>query len=61
MKTWLTVDNNHVYRHNEYGDEPQWIGCIEFNDHNPSNRWFTMYGDNRTLNVSELQQILGFL
>lgn len=59
-KTWLTHNKktNDVHRHNEYGDEPDWIGTINYGD--GGSRWFTMYGDNRTLNVSELQQILDF-
>jgi hypothetical protein len=61
MKTWLTCDENGwVYRHNEYGDEPEWIGTIERSEED-GDRWFKMYGDNRTLNVIELQQILDFL
>jgi len=60
MKTWLTCDENGwVYRHNEYG-EPEWIGTIERSEED-GDRWFQMYGDNRTLNVIELQQILDFL
>jgi hypothetical protein len=60
MKTWLVCDKNRwVFRHNEYGDEPEWIGTIERSK--DGDRWFKMYGDNRTLNVPELQQILEFL
>jgi len=60
MKTWLVMDvNGWVFRHNEYGDEPEWIGTIEGGEH--GTRWFMMYGDNRVLNVEELQQILDFL
>jgi hypothetical protein len=61
MKTWLTCDEyGWVHRHNEYGDEPEWIGTIERSEED-GDRWFKMYGDNRTLNVTELQQILDFL
>jgi hypothetical protein len=60
MKTWLVCDKNGwVFRHYEYGDEPEWIGTIERSK--DGDRWFKMYGDNRTLNVAELQQILDFL
>lgn len=62
MKTWLTCDDTDVYRHNEYEDgfesKPEWIGTI--NRNNYGDRWFQMYGDNRTLDVAELQQILDF-
>jgi hypothetical protein len=51
--------NGWVFRHNEYGDEPDWIGTIERSK--DGDRWFKMYGDNRTLSVAELQQILDFL
>ena len=61
MKTWLQINrNNDVYRHNEYGDEPEWIGTIERSKED-GDRWFKMMGDNRTLSVAELQQILDFL
>ena len=65
MKSWLTCDENGwVYRHCEYDDgtvaEPQWIGTIELTQY-PADRYFQMYGDNRTLTVAELQQILDFL
>ena len=60
MKTWLQINrNNDVYRHNEYGDEPDLIGSIE--GELDGNGWFMIRGDNRTLNVEELQQILDFL
>jgi hypothetical protein len=60
MKTWLVCDKNGwVIRHNEYGDEPEWIGTIERSEED-GDRWFNMYGDNRTLSVAELQQILDF-
>ena len=67
MKTWLTCDENGwVRRHCEYecnGEDcersPEWIGCIE--QSKDGERYFQMYGDNRTLTVDELQQILDFL
>jgi hypothetical protein len=61
MKTWLVCDKNGwVIRHNEYGDELEWIGTIERSKED-GDRWFKMMGDNRTLSVAELQQILDFL
>ena len=64
MKTWLTCDGvGYVYRHREYDGtvaEPEWIGTIELTD-DPADRYFRMCGDNRTLTVAELQQILDFL
>ena len=64
MKTWLTCDGyGEVYRHTKYEDgyesEPEHIGNIELAD--DGYRWFQMYGDNRTLNVAELRQILDFI
>ena len=59
MKTWLVkLHDNSVFRHNEYEDEPLWLGNI---DELQGERWFTMYGDNRTLNKDELKQLLDFL
>ena len=65
MKSWLTCDGyGYVYRHIEYDDghkpEPDWIGTIE-RTKDGGDRWFQMYGDNRTLTVKELEQILDFL
>ena len=60
MKTKLVIDAyGCVFRHNEYGDEPELIGTIEGVEH--GTRWFMMYGDNRVLSVEELRQILDFL
>jgi hypothetical protein len=55
MKTWLTVEKKSVYRHNEYGDEPDWIGTIEGGE---GTKWFNMYGDNRRLTTKELRFLL---
>ena len=63
IKTWLTCESNDFIRHCEYEDgykpDPDWIGTIERSKY--GDRWFKMYGDNRTLSVAELQQILDFL
>jgi len=59
MKTRLTCDENMwVFRHNEYGDEPEWIGCA---NRTGTDVYFTLYGDNRDLSKEELQQLLDFL
>ena len=61
MKTWLTADENGwVFRHNEYGDEPQWIGTIE-HTRDGKGRWFVSYGDNRTLSLDELKKLVDFV
>jgi hypothetical protein len=64
IKTWLTCESNDIIRHCEYEDgykpDPDWIGTIERSEED-GDRWFKMYGDNRTLSVAELQQILDFL
>ena len=61
MKTWLTSDENWwVFRHNEYGDEPEWIGTIETSK-DGKDRWFVSYGDNRTLSLDELKQLVDFV
>ena len=63
IKTWLVLgETSHrtngksqwVYRHNEFGDEPDWIGNIEMYD---ETKWFNTYGDNRTFSLSELKQL----
>lgn len=60
MKTWLFIDaNEQIFRHNEYGDEPEWIGTIEGGEH--GTRYFMMYGDNRTLSMDELKQLVDFV
>ena len=53
-KTWLTLKDGNVYRENEFGDEPNWIGCIESHG---IYKWFKTYGDNRTFSLSELKQL----
>ena len=59
MKTWLTCDENGwVFRDNEYGDEPLWIGCIEISH---CTKYFQTYGDNRVFTPNELKQLLDFL
>lgn len=55
MKTWLTNKDGWIHRHNEYGDEPEWIGMIHDTD---GEKWFKSYGDNRTLTFEEMQFIL---
>ena len=65
MKTWLVCDKNGwVFRHCEYEEgykpDAEWIGTIERSKEN-GDRWFKMYGDNRTLSVAELQQIIDFI
>jgi len=65
LEQFLSLDNIELdydpyESHNEYGDEPEWIGTIERSEED-GDRWFNMYGDNRTLSVAELQQILDFL
>jgi len=37
MKTWLTNKDGWIHRHNEYGDEPEWIGMIHNTD---GEKWF---------------------
>lgn len=59
MKTWLKIDNcGYIFRHNEYGDEPELIGAITWLKNKPSDKWFSITGDNKTLSKDELKQIL---
>lgn len=61
MKTWLTLgEGGWVFRHNEYGDEPEWIGTIEVSK-DGKQRWFVNYGDNRTLSLDELKKLVDFV
>lgn len=59
METWLTIDEaGYIFRHNKYGDEKECIGCILWLETSPDNKWFKIFGDNKTLSKSELEQIL---
>jgi hypothetical protein len=58
FKTWLTVENGWVFRNNEFGDEPDWIGTLNELD---GSKWFNTYGDNRVLSKAEMLQIIEWL
>lgn len=60
MKTWLEKDkNNSVYRHTEFGHEPDLIGVLI---QTPGGMpFFYTMGDNRTFDREEAKQIATWL